>query len=608
MDRSATIGTVLIFAILLIWMWWLTPPTELSPQAEPVIDTQEVAAQREEAQALAEAARVAEEGELTDIIGLDVQEGDARDIVVDNQLFTAVFSTRGGTLRSFQLKEYTNFDQASSVQMVDTSRAGAIGLAFSTPANRNVDTRALYFAASTDLDTLRITDEPREIVFETQIGEGVLRKVYAFHPDEYHVDLRIETENVASFQTADGYELIWHGGIPFSEGDVDEEAQRAGAFVRSGGQVESVELQRDADESRRFIGEVNWITVKNKFFTSVVMPAGGTRGAELDGRRTGLSEDQTLFEDYTARLLMERPDATHTFELYIGPMEYLRLAGYRQNLYDVVDFGWNFFEWMTRPLAKFVFIPSFAFLSNFIPNYGLVIIVFAILLKILLYPLTKTSYKSMAKMRELQPKMEEIKEKYGDDPQKQQQAMMKMYKETGVNPLGGCLPMLMQYPIIIALWMYLPQSIEMRQQGFLWANDLSAPDVILNLPFTIPLYGNFVAGFTLLMGISMVVQMRIQMAAQMNTQAKIMTYVFPVMIFAIFNRLASGLSLYYLVYNVVTAVQQKWINMRIASGDEKVEAPKAKAKAKKPTQLPPAGGGKKGALKSPRSRAKRTRS
>src|SRR5690625_4680014 len=126
---------------------------------------------------------------------------------------------------------------------------------------------------------------------------------------------------------------------------------------------------------------------------------------------------------------------------------------------------------MTRPLAKFVFSPSFAFLSNFIPNSSLVIIVYAILLKSLLYPLTKSSYKSMAKMRELQPKMEAIKEKYGDDPQTQQQAMMKMYKETGVNPIGGCLPMLMQYPIIIALWMYLPQSIEMRQQGFLWAKD-----------------------------------------------------------------------------------------------------------------------------------------
>lgn len=156
---------------------------------------------------------------------------------------------------------------------------------------------------------------------------------------------------------------------------------------------------------------------------------------------------------------------------------------------------------------------------------------------------------------------------------------MKMYKEMGVNPLGGCLPMLLQYPIIIALWQFLPQAIEIRQQGFLWAHDLSAPDVILHLPFTIPLYGNFVAGFTLLMGLSMVVQMRMQMTpTTSNAQAKIFTYLFPVMIFAIFNKFASGLSLYYLCYNVLTAIQQKFINKSI---HEQAEAEKAAGKGGK---------------------------
>lgn len=160
---------------------------------------------------------------------------------------------------------------------------------------------------------------------------------------------------------------------------------------------------------------------------------------------------------------------------------------------------------------------------------------------------------------------------------------MKMYKETGVNPLGGCLPMLLQYPIIIALWQFLPQAIEIRQQGFLWATDLSAPDVILNLPFTIPLYGNFVAGFTVLMGLSMVVQMRLQTTpSTSNAQAKIFTYVFPIMIFAIFNKFASGLSLYYLCYNVITALQQKLINRSLhnkAAGNNGVGSKKDVKKA-----------------------------
>lgn len=553
----------------MIWMWWLTPPppqTELAGQDEPVVDTQEVARELQEPP---EAPDRREDEELrVDTSLVDAGAAEARLIIVENDLYQAAFSTQGATLRSFVLKEYQKFDQATPVQMVDTTRAGALGLAFTTPANHFADSRAFAFSSDFEGDTLRLGDDAAELTFTARVGGGALRMIYLFEPGEYEVGLRVEMDNPSSFLTSEGYEIAWHGGIPFTEGDVDEEAQRAGAFVRSGGEVESITLQKTPEETRRFTGDVSWVAVKNKYFASIIVPEARTRGAELDGEAYGESAQQSLYEDYTARLLMAPPDEVQTFRLYIGPMEYFRLAAYRLELYDMVDYGWNFFEWMTRPLAKYVFIPSFTFLSNFIPNYGIVIIIFAILLKFVLYPLTKSSYTSMARMRELQPKMEAIKEKHADNPQKQQEAMLKMYKETGVNPIGGCLPMLMQYPIIIALWQFLPQAIEIRQQGFLWANDLSAPDVILSLPFTIPLYGNFVAGFTLLMGLSMIVQMKVQMTPQTNAQAKIFTYVFPIMIFAIFNRLAAGLSLYYLVYNVVTAVQQKWINHRIETTKE----------------------------------------
>jgi YidC/Oxa1 family membrane protein insertase len=191
------------------------------------------------------------------------------------------------------------------------------------------------------------------------------------------------------------------------------------------------------------------------------------------------------------------------------------------------------------------------------------------LIKIVVYPLTKKSYRSMAQMRELQPRLEAIKEKHADNPQKQQEATMKLYRESGVNPLGGCLPMFMQYPVIIALWQFLPQSIEIRQQGFLWAHDLSAPDIILNLPFTIPLYGNFVAGFCMLMGVSMVIQKRIQSTPASGPQQKMLMYLMPAMLFFIFNKWASGLNLYYLCYNILTAIQQRFINKSIER--EKVE-------------------------------------
>ena len=315
-----------------------------------------------------------------------------------------------------------------------------------------------------------------------------------------------------------------------------------------------------------------------------------TRGAELLGERFGELDDPDMKEDYEARLQM--PAATgvaDVFRLYLGPMEYSRISAYDLDLYDMVDYGWDFFEFLTRPVAKFVFIPVFNFLDNFIPNYGIIIIIMAFLIKGAVYPLTKKSYRSMAQMRELQPKLEALKEKYGDNPQKQQEATMKLYRESGVNPLGGCMPMLFQYPIIIALWQFLPQSIEIRQQGFLWAQDLSAPDVILNLPFNIPLYGDFVAGFCLLMGLSMIVQMRLQSSPTTNPQAKMFMYFMPAMIFFIFNKWASGLNLYYLCYNVLTAIQQKFINKSIEAEKALEEAQGPKKRGKNAVKAKPNG-------------------
>ncbi len=500
---------------------------------------------------------------MTDSLLAAATTGAERKIAVANDLYEAVFSTRGATLTSFKLKRFENANDGRSVQIVDTLGAGALAMVFTTPASHSVDSRQLYFSTNSD-GTVDATTEERSLVFEVALGEGTLRKTYTFKPKTYEVGLQIEQVNAAAYSTNEGYDLLWDGAVPFAEEDAKSEATRSAAFARSGGEVVEINLNSDAYEEKSLRGRVDWVAVKNQYFTAAIIPTEDTEAAELIGERTAEPGEAGFAEDYEVTLQMPPSADADTYRLYIGPMEYYRLAKYDLGLYGMVDYGYDLFEWMTRPLAKFVFIPIFRYLGGVLPNYGIVIIVLALLMKIVLYPLTKASYRSMAKMRDLQPQMEAIKEKYADNQQKQQEAMMKMYKETGVNPLGGCLPMLLQYPVIIALWQFLPQSIEIRQQGFLWASDLSAPDKILQLPFEIPLYGDFVAGFTLLMGLSMIVQMRIQMASSpSNPQTKIFMYVMPVMIFAIFNRFASGLSLYYLCYNVFTAVQQKLINKGI---------------------------------------------
>jgi YidC/Oxa1 family membrane protein insertase len=585
-DRDTLTGIILISLIMVVWMWWMSPPppdtAEQTQQSQDTVVTdtqdQEVEAPTDTLTERAEAPQETPEDTTAEepSLSLDApQEGDGRTITIQTNLYEAQLSTKGATITSFILNEYRKFDQETPVQLIHNQEKGALALGFYSTANQLVDTRNLVFSASVDQDTLVLDDQPVELTFELPVGEsGGIQQTYTFRPESYEVGLDVEYIDPGAFAETQGYELVWSGGIPFTEGNASTEAQASGVYARSGGEMTSITLYDQESEELSLSGSVEWSAVKNKFFTAVMIPETRTEGAELSGQRFGELESPDLWEDYTSRLLMPgMAQGGDSYRLYLGPMEYHRISAYDLGLYDMVDYGYAFLEWFTRPLATWVIIPSFQFLSTFIPSYGLIIIIFGILVKFLLYPLTKRSYESMAKMSDLQPKMQEIKEEYEDNPQKQQEAMMKMYKEAGVNPIGGCLPMLLQFPFIIALWRFFPNSISIRQQSFLWANDLSAPDVILNLPFEIPFYGDFVAGFTLLMGISMVFTMRIQSSGSAaGGQMKALQYIFPLMIFAIFNQFASGLSLYYLVYNIVTAGQQKYIKAQIA--DEEDDTPK----------------------------------
>ncbi len=603
-QRNLIIATVLVAIVTFVWMYWLAPqPQPAANQPTAATDTVQTApdtsapstadpsdappsdAPPSDAPATADVesdapgAQTEPPAEASgDPALVRAREGDARTIVVESDLYTATFSTKGATLTSFVLKEYKNYDGQTPVQLVDTTGNGALGLAFTTPQSHLADSRSFYFSADVLGDTLRVDDDSTSLTFAVPLGEGQLRQTYTFQPGSYEVGLRVEQRQPRSFATEEGYDLFWDGGMPFTEGGTETEVQRSGVFAHSGGEVVSVIVSSEDHNERRLNGDISWLAVKNKYFAASILPESPerTRGAELVGDRTAArAGDEAEWRAFVARLFMPQSDQqvqVDRFHLYLGPLDYYNLASYDRDLYDMVDYGWDFFEWMTRPLAKYMFIPLFTFLHGFIPNYGIVIILLALFVKLITYPLTKSSYTSMAKMRELQPQMQEIKDKYGDKPQKQQEEMMKLYQETGVNPLGGCLPMFLQYPIIIALYQFLPQSIEVRQQSFLWAADLSAPDKILQLPFTIPVYGDYVAGFTLLMGIAMIFQMRLQTTPGSGSQAKMFQYMMPGVIFFIFNQFASALSLYYLFYNVISALQQKWIYYRIENEEDEDDA------------------------------------
>ncbi|MDT7855846.1 membrane protein insertase YidC [Rubrivirga sp. S365] len=579
-DRTALLGILLMSLILGVWMVTTAP----SPEE---VEAQQAAA---DSVAAAEAAREAQPqaAELAPLDAPPPAPADSalfgravgspeRTVTVLTDRYEATFSTLGGAPVSFKLR---NYDRAGTDEPVDlvSDDAGALALEFVPPQGSYVDTRTLSFTPVVDGqpftgDTLYVEEGEGEITFEAPVGGGALRLAYGFHHDSYDVDFRVETPGTNILSQSGGYELVWNGALPATEATVD--VQQTGAYLSSGGETESIKMDEEGEaEPMTRTGDVDWVAVKSKFFIAALIPEGRATGAQLEGVQIGEVDGPSFAQDYTARVEMPRlaEGGADAFTLYLGPLEIRRLAAY--GLYDTVDFG--FIGFMTRPIARYIVAPAFAFLSTFIASYGLVIIVFALLVKLLLWPLTAASYRSAAKMRELQPQLADVKEKYGEDPQKQQEAMMRVYKEAGVNPLGGCLPMLLQYPILITMWTFFQNTLVLRGESFLWAADLSAPDPVLSLPFSIPFVGDFLSGFTILMAASMVISMKLSTGSSTGAagaQQKVLMYMMPIVFFFFFNRFPSGLSLYYLAFNLFSIVQQRLVNKQVHEAHVAGETP-----------------------------------
>lgn len=585
-DRSALVGILLMSLLLGVWMIYTSPsPEEVARQqaAADSVAAASAAASADGPEADDNEAPAGEDALVAPADSAFVTGGPARPVTVVTDRLVATFSTAGGTLTSVRLLGYDRAGTDQPVELVSDAR-GALALGVTPERGAFLDSRTLTFRAVVDGrpfagDTLRVDGDAAEIAFETSApgaaGQpGAVRLVYRFAPDSYDVDLRVEAAGTDLLGS--GYELMWDGALPLAEDRPDTETMQAGAYLRMGGETDRMHLtEAGRAEPISRTGTVDWVAVKTKFFIAAIIPAEGTptEGAELTGEQTAAAGEAAFAQDFAARLSGGdlRAGQAHAYTLYLGPLELRRLAAY--GLYDTVDFGFG--QTITRPIARYIIAPTLALLTGLLPNYGLAIILFALLVKLVLWPLTSASFRSAAKMRELQPQMQLIKEQYGDDPQKQQEAMMRMYREAGVNPLGGCLPMLLQYPILIALWQFFQSTLVLRGQPFLWARDLSAPDVILNLPFAIPFYGDFVAGFTLLMGASMLVSMKLSMggSASVTGQQKVLLYVMPAVFFLFFNRLPAGLSLYYLSFNVFSIVQQQMINKQVHRQHEQGETP-----------------------------------
>jgi YidC/Oxa1 family membrane protein insertase len=315
---------------------------------------------------------------------------------------------------------------------------------------------------------------------------------------------------------------------------------------------------------------IDWVAYKQQFFSSILWNKNGkfTR-AQLTSK--ALEDDEQNTKVFGSKLSLTKVggELSIPLGLYLGPNKYDILKQYDRDFDKLIPLGWGILGWINRGIV----INLFDWLQGYGINYGIIILIIAVLIKLILFPLTYTSYRSMAKMRVLKPEIDELNEKFKDkDQMKKQQATMQLYQKAGVNPLGGCIPMLLQFPILIALFRFFPSSIELRQQSFLWADDLSTYDSIYNLPFDIPFYGDHISLFTLLMTVSTLIYtyMNQQLTGQNQQypQLKYMMYLMPIVFLGVFNNYAAGLSYYYFVANMMTFGQQ--FAIRAYMNDEKI--------------------------------------
>jgi YidC/Oxa1 family membrane protein insertase len=570
MDKQSTIGFILIGLVLLVWMWVQAPPP---PAAHAVAAADSVrraqASVRDTVKSPVapppEAVATTPEGLLGSIFA-PVSRGGEKIVVVVTDRYRVEITSKGALVKTWELVDFKTWDK-EPVELVDYDRGGDLSLLFTSSEGKLINTRNLYFDIREAPGTVRTLGGDQSYVLECvlPLGEGRrLVKRFTFTNGTYSFDTEFQFSGLGQVISNFEYQIVWESGLRYAEHNSIDESSFAMAYASSGGELIEVDASKAGETARRDInGATDWVATRNKYFALALIPEKGVcQGAYLEGVHAGTPNNGAK-ETYTLALKMPLKTGNETAKItvYLGPLDFNLIKGFGRGLEQILSLGWSFI----RPISEYVMIPLFQFLHMFIPNYGWVIVVFSIIIKIALHPLSRSQMKSMKRMQALTPLMTEIREKYKDDPNKQNQQIMNLYKEYGVNPAGGCLPLLVQMPILFALYAVFRSSIALRQSAFIfWIQDLSIPDSILHLGFTVPFFGiTEVSGLAVAMGVTMFLQQKMTVT---DPRQKAMVWMMPILMTLMFNSLPSGLNLYYFVFNLLAIGQQIWFNK--SGGDE----------------------------------------
>jgi YidC/Oxa1 family membrane protein insertase len=515
-------------------------------------------------------------------------EGVNEFITLENNKVELKISLKGGKVYSARMKDYKTFD--SKPLILFSGDSTIFGFNFFTADNKAVQTNNLYFTPVTDQKTFIVGSTPQSVSLRLLVEDDkYIEYRYTLAPDKYMIDFDVKFKSMEGILAANQNNLTldWKMYIPQQEkGRQNEENYSTIKFKYYQDDVDGLRLRSTKElEEKDIPTKLSWVAFEDQFFSSVVLTNDYFLNGSIKSLRTLTSKKYIRY--YTSELGVPFNPASSnsiSLKLYYGPnrINTLRKEGFE--LDKLVFLGKNIIGWINR----FAIIPIFNWLEKYISSYGIIILILTILIKIVLFPLTFKSYQSTAKMQVLKPMVEELGKKFPkkEDALKKQQATMDLYKRAGVNPMGGCLPMLLQMPILFAMFRFFPVSIELRQEHFLWAADLSTYDSILTLPFTIPMYGSHVSLFTLLMTASTLLTMKMTGSSPGSDQPgmKLMMYMMPVMFMLILNNFSSGLTYYYFLANMITygqnIISKRFINADavLATLEENKKKPLKKSK------------------------------
>jgi YidC/Oxa1 family membrane protein insertase len=582
MDRNSIIGLVLIAAIFIVFTIINKPSKE---QVEAANKKQDSLALVEKAKSVAiEQAKITNENvavKADSLAGDSAQQkalqanfgsfaeaakGTNQFYNLENDVLKVRISSRGGRPYRVQLKNYKTYG-GDSLNLFDGDST-VFGLRFYSN-NRNISTNDLYFSPLDGASNVIVgeNDSTKSLTMRLKVADDkYIDYTYTLHKGSYRVgfDVKLHGMKDVIAPTTTMLDLDWSMYVSQLERGRKNEQQYTEVYYK----YSQDEYDYLSPKSKPGVDEqdistrVNWVAFKHQFFSTVLISKNNFANATV--KSVHLSDSDKYLRQFSTQVgIPYEPTAEQNINLsfYFGPNHYNTLKKEGLGLENLVSIGSSIIKWIN----KYAIIPVFNVLNQYMSNYGLIILILTILLKLVLYPLTFKSYLSQAKMRVLKPQIDEINERIPKEkPLERQQATMALYKKAGVSPLGGCLPMLLQFPILIAMYKFFPTSIELRQQGFLWANDLSTYDAIVqwdaNIPIITWLLGNHISLFTVLMTVSTIISMKLTNQASASPQypgMKTMMYMMPVMFLFILNDFSSGLTYYYFLANLISIAQNE---------------------------------------------------